>query len=29
VHAERHHDHAELVKSVLERRQKEKQKSKA
>jgi low affinity Fe/Cu permease len=28
-HAERHHDHVELVKSVLERRQKDKQKSKA
>jgi low affinity Fe/Cu permease len=28
-HAERHHQHAELVKSVLECRQKDKQKSKA
>jgi low affinity Fe/Cu permease len=28
-HAERHHEHAELVKDVLERRRKDKQKSKA
>jgi low affinity Fe/Cu permease len=28
-HAERHHQHAELVESVLERRRKDKQKSKA